>query len=57
MLQAGVDPVTVAKLGGWKTAQHVFQTYGHAMDDHTVTERLTGTPVTQTDDKSLKHKA
>ena len=43
LLQAGVDPVTVAKRGGWKSAQHVFQTYGHAMDDETVTDLLTGT--------------
>lgn len=57
MLQAGVDPVTVAKLGGWKTPQHVFQTYGHAMDDRTVTERLSGPKLTQTRDKLLKEKA
>ena len=41
-LQAGIDPVTVAKLGGWKSPQHVFATYGHASDDHTLTDRLTG---------------
>lgn len=26
LLRAGVDVMTVAKLGGWKSAQHVFQT-------------------------------
>lgn len=49
LLQAGVDPVTVAKLGGWKSAQHLFATYGHAMSDITVTNRLFDTPATQTD--------
>lgn len=43
MLRAGVDPVTVAKRGGWKSAQHVFQTYGHALEDETVTDRIAGT--------------
>jgi integrase len=33
LMHKGVDPITVAKLGGWKSAQHVFQTYGHAKDD------------------------
>lgn len=41
LLQAGVDPVTVAKLGGWKSPAHVFATYGHASDDRTLTNRLT----------------
>jgi len=36
MLHAGVDPITVAKLGGWKDAKHVFSTYGHAMEDDTL---------------------
>lgn len=42
LLQAGIDPVTVAKLGGWKSPAHVFATYGHAMDDATVTNRIVG---------------
>ncbi|MDR5172974.1 site-specific integrase [Methylobacillus flagellatus] len=54
MLHAGVDPVTTAKRGGWKNVQHVFKTYGHAMEDETVTDRLIGTPVTQRPDKSKK---
>lgn len=47
LLRAGVDPVTVAKLGGWKTARHVFETYGHANDDATLTDRISGTILTQ----------
>ena len=47
MLHAGVDPITVAKLGGWKDAKHVFATYGHAMDDETLADRISGTPETQ----------
>lgn len=43
MLHAGVDPVTIAKRGGWKNVQHVFATYGHAMEDETVTDRIIGT--------------
>ncbi|RWE46807.1 MAG: integrase [Mesorhizobium sp.] len=40
MLHAGVDPITVAKLGGWKDAKHVFATYGHAMEDDTLANRI-----------------
>lgn len=47
MLQAGVDPVTTAKRGGWKSPAHVFATYGHAMDDPTVTDRITDTSAAQ----------
>jgi integrase len=47
MLQAGYDPVTVAEHGGWKTPRHVFETYGHAIKDKTITDRLTGTPAAQ----------
>lgn len=47
MLHNRVDPITTAKAGGWKSAQHVFATYGHAMDDVTVTDRISGTPLTQ----------
>lgn len=41
-LRAGIDVVTVAKLGGWKSPAHVFATYGHASDDPTLTDRLVG---------------
>ena len=44
MLHRGVDVITVAKLGGWKSAQHVFETYGHANDDPTLTDRLFDSP-------------
>lgn len=47
MLHKGVDPITVAKLGGWKSPQHVFATYGHAMSDDTLADLIVGTPVTQ----------
>jgi len=45
MLHAGIDPITVAKLGGWKDAKHVFVTYGHAMEDDTLANRIIGTPL------------
>jgi integrase len=44
LLHAGIDPVTVAKLGGWKTPALVLSTYGHAMRDTTVSNLLTGKP-------------
>ena len=47
LLHKGVDPITVAKLGGWKTPEHVFRTYGHAKDDATLVNLITGTPQTQ----------
>lgn len=47
LLHAGVDPVTVAKLGGWKSARHVFETYGHANDNTTLTDLISGTKLTQ----------
>ena len=47
LLQAGIDPVTVAKLGGWKSVRHLFDTYGHANDDTTLTDRISGTDLTQ----------
>jgi integrase len=36
----GVGVKTIAKVGGWKSAQHLFNTYLHADDDATVTDRL-----------------
>jgi integrase len=47
MLRAGIDPVTVAKLGGWKSTRHLFETYGHALDDVTVTDLIADTSLTQ----------
>ncbi|HEY0220013.1 MAG TPA: integrase [Afipia sp.] len=47
LLHKGIDPVTIAKLGGWKSARHVLETYGHASDDTTLTDLISGTPLTQ----------
>lgn len=47
LLHRGVDPVTVAKLGGWSSAQHVFETYGHAMEDDTLANLLSEAELTQ----------
>jgi integrase len=44
LLQDGVNPITVAKRGGWKSAAQLFKTYGHSLDDETVVGRLTGKP-------------
>lgn len=47
LLRAGVDVVSVAKLGGWKTPKLVLDTYGHATDDPTLTDLISGTNLTQ----------
>lgn len=61
MLHAGIDPITVAKLGGWKDAKHVFTTYGHAMSDETLADRIIDTPMARSDwqnaEKVVKSKA
>lgn len=49
LLRAGVDVLTVAKLGGWKSTAHVFNTYGHANDDPTLTDRLFDAPTQKAD--------
>jgi len=36
----GVGVKTIAKAGGWKSAQHLFNTYLHADEDATVTDKL-----------------
>jgi len=51
LLHAGVDPLTVAKLGGWKDARHVFATYGHPRDDDTLADLISGTPPTRNGQK------
>ncbi len=54
MLQAGIDPKTVAVRGGWKDVGTVMKFYAHAMEDPTVTDAVFDTPVTQApDDKSV----
>ncbi|MEP4260264.1 MAG: site-specific integrase [Rhizobiaceae bacterium] len=54
MLQAGIDPKTVAVRGGWKDVATVMKHYAHAMADPTVTDVLFGTKLTQgSNDKTL----
>lgn len=55
LLHNGVDPVTVSKLGGWSSAQHVFETYGHAMDDDTITNIMSGTKQTHRSHKNKQN--
>jgi len=47
MLRNGFDVKTVAKLGGWKDPAIVLRTYAHALEDHTVTDALFDTILTQ----------
>lgn len=54
LLHKGVDPITVAKLGGWKSAQHVFETYGHAMTDDTLADKIADTLQTQASEEITK---
>lgn len=54
LLHRRIDPITVAKLGGWKSPQHVFQTYGHAMDDDTLADLIIDTPATRSKKKTAK---
>jgi integrase len=49
MLHAGIDPVTVADLGGWKSPAQLFKTYGHARKDKTLPDLLTGRPQANAD--------
>lgn len=47
LLHRGIDPITVSKLGGWKSPQHVFSTYGHAREDKTLTDMISDALLTQ----------
>jgi integrase len=47
LLRKGVDVVTVAKLGRWKSPEQVLRTYGHAQNNPRLTDLLTDTPETQ----------
>lgn len=47
LLRKGVDVVTVAKLGRWKSAEQVLKTYGHAQNNPRLTDLLCDTPSTQ----------
>lgn len=42
LLRRGVDVVTVAWLGGWKSAAQVLKTYGHANKNPKLTDLLVG---------------
>lgn len=57
MMHAGIDPVTVAKSGGWKDPAQLFKTYGHAMDDPTVTNVLAGTSKAKRSNTVVAHAA
>ncbi len=60
LLDAGVNPITVAKRGGWKSARHVFETYGHDVASENITDLLVSTPGAQPENqasKPLKKKA
>jgi integrase len=43
MMHAGIDPVTVAEKGGWKSAEQLFRTYGHPRAEKGLSNVLTGT--------------
>jgi integrase len=47
MLHAGVDIITVARMGGWRDPAQLFRTYGHARTDRTITNVLSGKPQAQ----------
>jgi len=47
LLRRGIDVVTVAKLGGWKTPAQVLKTYGHAINDITLTDVLVDAEMTR----------
>lgn len=42
-LRAGLDPKTVAKLGGWKDVATVMKFYAHAREDATLSDAVFGT--------------
>lgn len=54
MLRAGVDPISTAKAGGWKSPKHVFDTYGHAIKEIDITERILDTLGTQSQSRMQK---
>ena len=49
MLRKGVDPKTAASLGGWDDIGLFMETYAHAMQDKTLTDKLFDAPVTRGD--------
>jgi integrase len=49
LLRKGVDVVTVAELGGWKTPAQVLKTYGHAIKNVRLTDLLADGKLTHAD--------
>lgn len=47
MMQAGVDPVTVAKAGGWKSKRMVLEVYAQPSDTKEAVQKTFGTKLTQ----------
>lgn len=47
MIQAGIDPVTVAKAGGWKTVRMVLEVYAQPGDTQAAVKAVFGNKVTQ----------
>lgn len=43
MVQAGIDPVTVAKAGGWKSVRMVVEVYAQPADTREAVDRVFGT--------------
>jgi integrase len=54
LLHKGVDVVTIAKLGGWKSAAHVLATYGHTRNDATLTDLVFGTEINAEDTANVR---
>ena len=55
LLRRGVDVVTVAWLGGWKSAAQVLKTYGHANKNPKLTDLLLNAPSTQSTSEAVKN--
>lgn len=55
LLRKGVDVVTVAKLGRWKSAEQVLKTYGHAQNNPRLTDLLCDTPATQAVERNARN--
>ncbi len=54
LLRRGVDVVTVAWLGGWKSAKQVLATYGHANKDPKLVNLLIDTPRAQSSAQEIE---
>jgi len=56
MLQGGVDPVTTAKAGGWKSARMVLDIYAQPADVRVAVGKVFGTNLAQAPDPIKKRK-